>query len=176
MEAEQYSPDVNVRRGYDVAVDEHAKSHVHPLRRGSQDSVRAVWRPNAHFIRPFDLGTHIIRQNRSIVNSTKHSENCRSVGRCWRSIMPTSASDPPSFAGMIITLGRATWLNRSTRRIDPCGDERAHEDVGPYALFMESVPASSKAKRIAAPVATTRPMCNAKRSAWACSSHQCHRV
>lgn len=170
MEAEQYSPDVNVRRGYDVAVDEHAKSHVHPLRRGSQDSVRAVWRPNAHFIRPFDLGTYIIRQNRSIVNSTKHSENCRSVGRCWRSIMPTSASDPPSFAGMIITLGRATWLNRSTRRIDPCGDERAHEDVGPYALFMESVPASSKAKRIAAPVATTRPMCNAKRSAWACSS------
>jgi len=65
MEAEQYPPNLNVQRDYDVAVDEHAKSHVHPLRRrGSQDSVRAVWRPNAHFIRPFDLGMHTIRQNR----------------------------------------------------------------------------------------------------------------
>ncbi|KPW87262.1 hypothetical protein ALO92_101725 [Pseudomonas congelans] len=29
MEAEQYPPDLNVRRGYDVAVDEHAKSHAY---------------------------------------------------------------------------------------------------------------------------------------------------
>jgi hypothetical protein len=57
MEAEQYTSDANFWLGTDVFVDAQANPQGTPANAIVGILYRAICHANAHFIRPFDLGT-----------------------------------------------------------------------------------------------------------------------